>query len=183
MTRRQYEAVSQWLADRPAAKALLRAVSKGAVALVYAAYLGLLLSLLWHRDGRFCAVLVVPAAAFLMGSALRRVIDRPRPYEALGFTPVFPKDTRGQSFPSRHCFSAAAIAVTAGWVHLPLGVLLMAAALLIAVCRVVVGHHYISDVLAGLAFGAGAGWLGLRLVEHWLFLPAATAFFGLIIMR
>ena len=48
-----------------------------------------------------------------MGTLLRAAINRPRPYEALNFTPLFPKDTKGQSMPSRHCFSAAAI-VAAG---------------------------------------------------------------------
>lgn len=183
MTEEHYRASSAWFTAHPAAKRLLRLVSRGSVVLVYAAYLGLLGWLGWHRDTRFWPVLAVPAAAFVLGSALRRLIDRPRPYEALNFAPVFPKDTRGQSFPSRHCFSAAAIAVTAGWVHPPLGAGLTVLALLIAVCRVAVGHHYVSDVLAGLAFGAGVGWLGLRLVQRWLFSPAATAFFGLIIMR
>ena len=183
MTQRQYRAAAQWFAAHPAAKALLRVVSKGSVALVYAAYLGLLGWLGWHRDSRFWPVLLVPAAAFVLGSALRRLIDRPRPYETLDFAPVFPKATKGQSFPSRHCFSAAAIAVTAGWALPPLGGLLAAAALVIALCRVMVGHHYISDVLAGLAFGAGVGWLGLWLAQRWLFAPTATAFFGFVIMR
>ena len=39
------------------------------------------------------------------------------------------------------------------------------------------------DVLAGLAFGAGVGWLGLWLAQRWLFAPTATAFFGFVIMR
>lgn len=182
MTQRQYQAAARWFAARPAAKMLLRWVSRGSVAVVYAAYGGLLGWLLWHRDHRFWPALVVPGAAFLLGSALRRAIDRPRPYEALDFTPVFPKDTRGQSFPSRHCFSAAAIAVTAGWVFPPLGAALAVVALGIGVCRVLVGHHYISDVLAGLAFGAGMAGLGLWLAQRWLAAPTATAFFGWIVI-
>ena len=59
------------------------------------------------------------------------------------------------------CFSAAAIAVAAAYCAPPLGVVLAVLAVLIAVSRVVIGVHYISDVLAGLAFGSGfalAGW-------------------------
>ena len=56
--------------------------------------------------------------------------------------------------PSRHCFSAAAIAGAAWFVIRPLGLALAVLAVVIAVCRVVTGVHYISDVLAGLAFGA-----------------------------
>ena len=56
--------------------------------------------------------------------------------------------------PSRHCFSAAAIAATVWYVLPPLGaVLAVLAAVVIAVSRVVTGVHFVSDVLAGLAFG------------------------------
>ena len=97
------------------------------------------------------------------GTALRAVLNRPRPYEALGFDPLFPKDTKGKSMPSRHCFSAAAIAVTACSVSVPLGVLLWVLAVGIALTRVLTGVHYPSDVLAGLAFGGIAAVLGLAL--------------------
>ena len=159
----RYKAVFAWFNARPAAKTALRAVSLGAVAAVYAAYLGMLGWLAWRRQPLFWGVLCVPAAAFLIGTALRAGIDRPRPYEALGFKPLFPKSTHGQSMPSRHCFCAAAIAA-AGWtVWPPLGMALAAMALLIAASRVLTGVHYPGDVLAGLAFGAAVGAGGFRL--------------------
>lgn len=154
MNAEQYRAVINWFQARPAVKNALRLVSRGSVALVYLGYLGLLVWLAWHRMGQFWPALVVPAAAFVVGTLVRRIIDRPRPYTALGFTPLFPKDKPGQSMPSRHCFSAAAIAGAAWFVIRPLGLALAVLAVVIAVCRVVTGVHYISDVLAGLAFGA-----------------------------
>ena len=160
MSAEQYRAVIGWFNARPRAKAALRLVSRGMVALVYLGYLGLLGWLAWHRSGQFWPTLVVPAAAFLVGTALRRLIDRPRPYTALGFTPLFPKDKTGQSMPSRHCFSAAAIAGAAWYVLPPLGAALAVLAVGIAVTRVITGVHYISDVAAGLAFGAGFAVLG-----------------------
>ena len=107
--------------------------------------------------------LAVPALVFVLGTALRRAINRPRPYEALGFAPLFPKDTKGQSFPSRHCFSAACIAVAASQVCPAAAAVLGLLALVIALTRVLCGVHYISDVLGGLVFGAAASWLGLTL--------------------
>ena len=88
-------------------------------------------------------------------AALRAHIDRPRPYTALGYQPLFPKEEAGRSMPSRHCFSAAAIAVAAWHCCPPLGMLMAALAVLIALSRVLSGVHYISDVVAGLAFGCG----------------------------
>ena len=141
-------------------KKALRLVSRSAVALVYLLYLGMLAWLAWHRMGQLWPALVVPASAFVVGTLVRKLIDRPRPYTALGFTPLFPKDKTGQSMPSRHCFSAAAIAGTAWYVLPPLGAVLAVLGVLIAISRVVTGVHYISDVLAGLAFGSVFAVLG-----------------------
>ena len=146
---------SQYMARREeieaAAKKALRAVSTGAVVAVYLLYLGLLAWLAWHAMWVPLGVTaVVPAAAFVVGTALRAAINRPRPYTKYGFVPLFPKDKTGQSMPSRHCFSAAAIAAMVWYVLPPLGAVL---AVIIAVSRVVTGVHFVSDVLAGLAFG------------------------------
>lgn len=169
MTAAKYEAIFAWFRARPAAQKALRIISKGAVAVVYAAYALAVLVAAWqglNPDGaggwRPLATLVaVPGAVFVLGTALRAGINRPRPYEALGFTPLYPKSTKGQSLPSRHCFAAAAIAVTIGSYNPVAGVVLGVLALLLAACRVLMGHHYPSDVAAGLAFGAALAALGL----------------------
>lgn len=158
-----YQAMIGWFRARPAARRALRLLAVGAVAAVYAAYIGLLAVLAWRRRALFWGTLCVPAAAFLIGTAVRAAIDRPRPYEALGFAPLFPKATRGRSMPSRHCFCAAAIAVTAAAVSPALGAVLAVLAVLIAATRVLSGVHYPGDVLAGLAFGAAVAAAGLAL--------------------
>lgn len=161
MSEQQYRTVIGWFNARPAAKKALRAVSTGAAAAVYLLYLGLLAWLAWHAMWAPLGVTaVVPAAAFVVGTALRAAINRPRPYTKYGFVPLFPKDKTGQSMPSRHCFSAAAIAGTAWYVLPPLGAVLAVLGVLIAISRVVTGVHYISDVLAGLAFGSVFAVLG-----------------------
>lgn len=161
MNEQQYRTVIGWFNARPAAKKALRAVSTGAVVAVYLLYLGLLAWLAWHAMWVPLGVTaVVPAAAFVVGTALRAAINRPRPYTKYGFVPLFPKDKTGQSMPSRHCFSAAAIAGTAWYVLPPLGAVLAVLGVLIAISRVVTGVHYVSDVLAGLAFGSVFAVLG-----------------------
>ncbi len=160
MNKARWQAVIAWFGARPAAKAALRAVNDGTVAAVYALYIGLLVWLAWQRQVLFWGVLCVPAAAFCSGTLLRAAIDRPRPYAALGFVPLFPKAVQGQSMPSRHCFCAAAIAVAAAAVSAPLGAFAAVLAVLIAAGRVLAGVHWPSDVLAGLAFGAAVGTAG-----------------------
>lgn len=154
MNEQQYRTVIGWFNARPTAKKALRAVSTGATVAVYLLYLGLLAWLAWHAMWVPLGVTaVVPAAAFVVGTALRAAINRPRPYTKYGFVPLFPKDKTGQSMPSRHCFSAAAIAAAVWYVLPPLGAVLAVLAVIIAVSRVVTGVHFVSDVLAGLAFG------------------------------
>ena len=84
MNAEQYRAVIGWFNARPAAKKALRLVSRSAVALVYLLYLGMLAWLAWHRMGQLWPALVVPASAFVVGTLVRKLIDRPRPYTALG---------------------------------------------------------------------------------------------------
>ena len=148
MTAQRYQAIFDWFRARPAA---LRALG-------YAQKISVL-----GGDLVYGAVLAVPAAVYILGTLLRAAINRPRPYEALNFTPLFPKDTKGQSMPSRHCFSAAAIVAAAFTVWVPLGVAACLLAAVVAVTRVLTGVHYPSDVLAGLAFGAGAAVIGFLL--------------------
>ena len=138
MTAQRYQAIFDWFRARPAALRALGYAQKISVLGVYLVY---------------GVVLAVTRAA----------INRPRPYEALNFTPLFPKDTKGQSMPSRHCFSAAAIVAAAFTVWVPLGVAACLLAAVVAVTRVLTGVHYPSDVLAGLTFGAGAAVIGFLL--------------------
>ena len=163
MTADRYRAVIVWFNARPAAKKLLRAVSLGSVAAVYLLYAGLAVLMMLRGNSLLWPLLAVPAVVFVLGTALRRAINRPRPYETLGFTPLFPKDTKGQSLPSRHCFSAACIAVAAIPVSPAAAAVLAGLAVVIALTRVLCGVHYISDVLVGLVFGAAASRLGLIL--------------------
>ena len=155
MTAQRYQAIFDWFRARPAALRALGYAQKISVLGVYLVYGAVLAVTLWQRSGQFWRVLAVPAAVYVLGTLLRAAINRPRPYEALNFTPLFPKDTKGQSMPSRHCFSAAAI--------VPLGVAACLLAAVVAVTRVLTGVHYPSDVLAGLAFGAGAAVIGFLL--------------------
>lgn len=160
-----YHRKYRWIKARPAVGRLLMLACKGLTAAIYAAYILLLaFALLRLPLGRFLRVMGVPAAAFLLGTALRAYLNKPRPYEVMALPPISKKDTRGQSFPSRHVFCAAVISMAFGYVWPPLGMVFGLAAVAIAVLRVLLGVHWIKDVLAGLAFGWGMGILGFWLL-------------------
>ena len=115
-----------------------------------------------QKDASVARMIIVPANSFVLVSAFRYLVNRPRPYEAFGVSSVIAKDTKGKSFPSRHVFSAMIIALTFLWASpFPgLGLVFVIVSLLLAVVRVVSGVHYISDVLAGIIAAVVAGVIG-----------------------
>ncbi len=108
--------------------------------------------------------ILVPGITFWGGTVLRARLDRPRPYDQPGFTPLVQKGTHGKSFPSRHALSAAVLAMVWLYFYPIVGWCMTAVALLIAVGRVLTGVHHIRDVAAGLAIGFGCGFIGMWLL-------------------
>lgn len=160
MTEKRYHAVGDWFRARPRALAMLAAANKMLPMVDYLLYLGSLALLALGKDPRFWRALLVPAVVFAAGTLLRAALNFPRPYEVYHTPPLTPKDVSGKSFPSRHLFSAAVIAVCGFWLWPPLGLVQALVALLLAPARVLAGVHFVRDVAAGAALGALLGWLG-----------------------
>jgi membrane-associated phospholipid phosphatase len=88
-----------------------------------------------------------------IGQLIGGTIDRARPYTAIANVHTLVDRTTDFSFPSDHATMAGAVGVglllaARRWRWLALG-----AAVVMAVTRVYVGAHYLSDVIAGLALG------------------------------
>ena len=116
--------------------------------------------LLFGGPGRFVAVGTSALAAGLGIAAflfLKRRIGRQRPcaIEPHCWAKLLPPDRF--SFPSGHTITAFAIALSlsAFYPSLLLGLLFCAAS--IALSRVLLGMHFLSDVLAGAAIGSALG--------------------------
>jgi undecaprenyl-diphosphatase len=110
---------------------------------------------------------VAIAAPSLFVTLIKRVIGRARPYVGAHADPFLygPFAWRADyaSMPSGHAATAFAAAVAVGvlwpWLRAPM----LAYALIIAVSRVVLDAHYVSDVIAG----AIAGTLGALIIRDW----------------
>jgi undecaprenyl-diphosphatase len=102
-------------------------------------------------------VLLSAGFSFLLGLALNQLIilfaHRVRPYDA-GVTHLLIERSADFSFPSDHATASFAIAA-AFLVHgmRRLGFWFLAAAVIIAVSRVYIGTHYLSDILGGAVTG------------------------------
>lgn len=167
MTQQQYEKLSAPFRTPGRRRALiwLNRISSGSV---YAAYILTCLYLLIQRDIRLVPMLLVCGIPFLLVTLVRARINAPRPYEVLDIVPLIPKNKKGQSFPSRHVFSAFVIAVASTLVSLPLAAFIGYTGLLLMLIRVIGGVHYPKDVLTGAFIGivsGGAGVVIWRFVE------------------
>jgi len=121
--------------------------------------LGLML-LAYGGPQRFAAIGAAGSAAILgifVFKALKRLSQRPRPcqIEPHCWSKVLPPDKF--SFPSGHTMTAFSIALVISYFYPSLEGLLFFLALSIAVSRIVLGMHFLSDVLAGVIMGVALG--------------------------
>jgi membrane-associated phospholipid phosphatase len=104
------------------------------------------------------------AIPFVIVSVARLLINAPRPYELYDFYEKRPKDKSGQSFPSRHVFSAFLVATVAYSVSIPLMIVNLVLGVAIAVSRVLLGMHFIKDVACGFLIGIVSGVVGILIL-------------------
>jgi len=121
--------------------------------------LGLML-LAYGGPQRFAAIGAAGSAAVLgifVFKALKRLSQRPRPcqIEPHCWSKVLPPDKF--SFPSGHTMTAFSIALVVSYFYPSLEGMLFFLALSIAVSRIVLGMHFLSDVLAGMVMGVALG--------------------------
>jgi undecaprenyl-diphosphatase len=119
-----------------------------------------LILLLFGGSGRFDALeagLVSVGAGQLTFFILKRIIGRERPCatEPHCWSILLPPDRF--SFPSGHTITAFAIAFSLGLYYPALLVGLIFCALSVAASRVILGLHYLSDVLVGILIGTAIG--------------------------
>ncbi len=128
--------------------------------LPYTLFIGypvLIFYLLIEWDLRFIKVITVPAGTFIAVTIMRILINKPRPYEIMEITPLFPKNTKGKSFPSRHVASAAIISFAFLYINIWLGAASFAVTLIISVLRPIAGVHFVKDVIAGFLISSVFG--------------------------
>ncbi len=130
-------------------------------------YLLGLLILLFGGDGRLTAIAATGSAAVVgigLFVSIKKVSGRQRPCEIEPhvWANLLPPDRF--SFPSGHTITAFAVAVTMGMFYPFLFGPLLFCALIIAASRILLGMHFLSDVLVGALLGTG-----LALTSHAVF--------------
>ncbi len=87
----------------------------------------------------------------LITEIIRFFYNRPRPFEALGFTPLISESSG--SFPSGHAAFFFALATAMFYFNKKLGFWFFIFALLNGLARIIAGVHWPTDVLAGAILG------------------------------
>jgi membrane-associated phospholipid phosphatase len=127
------------------------------------------LGLLWWLGNSFwrpwaLAVLISIIVLAVVVLAIKFTIRRRRPEGEWG---GLYRKTDPHSFPSGHAARVVLLAILAiglgpGW----LALILCVWAPLVALARVSMGVHYLSDILAGFALGVVAGLIFLQIISH-----------------
>lgn len=153
----RYEQWAAPLRGRPGVVRALDVVNRGIVVVFYGAFALLLGWACVSDPWRLAPLVGVTAVGFVAVSFFRRRFNAPRPYECCAIAPLIARDGAGKSFPSRHAFSAFAIAASWFVASVPVAVVLLVAAGALAVCRVLGGVHFPRDVVAGAFIGSATG--------------------------
>jgi undecaprenyl-diphosphatase len=124
--------------------------------------------LLFGGEMRYVAFAVsasAEAATLVLFRLIKKVSKRKRPcqLETHCWSNVLPPDQF--SFPSGHAMSAFAIAIPLCIFYPQLQAALLALSVSIAVSRVILGMHFVSDVIVGSLMGAGLGYAAFLLIR------------------
>lgn len=143
---------------------ILKFIYKILPIIVFISYPVLLGFLIYTHDPKLFRCITVPLGVFLSLTVFRALVNAQRPYEKHGTKPLFSKETKGKSFPSRHTASAAVIAMAMVYVNPVIGAVYLAFAFLIAVSRVVGGVHFPKDAAVGFLYAVILGGIFLYLL-------------------
>ena len=155
-----------WVREHPRVTLMLRLYSYASVAIFAAAAVMDIYSAYCSSQVSVAGLIISLGIPFIAVTLLRRAINAACPYEV--YSDIFdtvPKQRRGESFPSRHAYSAFAIAVCTFPVSVALGCVLALLAVLICISRVLLGIHFLRDVATGALIGIISQVIGLLIIQ------------------
>lgn len=144
-----YKNISKYMITHEELKNKIIFISKYFPYITFIAYPFMIIYTYIYMNTQLLLVIVKPLSAFILVTVIRDVINRPRPFETLHIKPLV-KHKNGKSFPSRHAVSAIIIALTCLNINIYLGIILLIIGFMICLSRILVGVHYISDVLVSI---------------------------------
>jgi undecaprenyl-diphosphatase len=112
------------------------------------------------------AVVTVVLSRGVLTEIIRLLYQRPRPFTALQFTPLFPDSA--WSFPSGHSTFFYGLSTVVYLYDKRWGTVFFIASVIITFARVAAGVHYPSDIIGGAIIGVCSGLFGYYAVRRYL---------------
>lgn len=136
-------------------------------------------SVIWHVTGLIAVTssrvtigqalalsIALGVESLIVNQGIKRIFRRARPTES-GDHRFSVRRPRTSSFPSGHASSATfAAVVLTSFSGLPLAVAWCALAIVVALSRVVVRIHHLSDIVGGIVVGASLGLLAVPIISR-----------------
>jgi undecaprenyl-diphosphatase len=132
------------------------------------AFAGIWLASLDGRRGRRAAIASTAAAAlstYIAQRMLKPIFRRNRPWFTREAAKVVGGKTPDHSFPSGHTAASFAAATALSMAYPRARPLLYLSAAAVGLSRIHLGHHFLSDVIAGGAIGVGVGWISGEAID------------------
>ena len=129
--------------------------------LIYLLVIGFLVLVIYENGTRrklylFAeGALAVILSRGILTEVIRFFYHHPRPFDALGFTPLVPES--GPSFPSGHMTFIFALAMVVWYVNRRWGIWYFILGALMGIARIYVGVHWPLDILGGIVIGVLSG--------------------------
>jgi undecaprenyl-diphosphatase len=113
------------------------------------------------KSAAFLAATIAVTSGILLFTVLKKAVGRPRPcaLEPHCWATLLPPDQF--SFPSGHSITAFAVAIPLSYYFPSAAPVLLAFATSIALSRIILGMHFLTDVIAGSILGSLLGYLAV----------------------
>ena len=115
----------------------------------------------------FVKLVIVTLVPFVGVTVFRHMLRAPRPCELYDMSSLGKRAPQksGKSFPSRHVFSSFVIGTSLCFVEPLIGSLVLLFGITLGACRVLLGYHFLRDVVAGGIIGVVCGTIGMVIVN------------------
>ena len=164
MTENQYRMIINFFRKNKFRCNSIKILCKYSPILVILIYIFTIAFLYLRNDKRLMLFIIIPAINLIFISVLRKILNRPRPYDVYDYEPLTNyKRGKGQSFPSRHTASAFIIGMACLYLNHTYGVIMIFIAVIVGITRILSGVHFPKDVMAGATISILFGVLGFFL--------------------
>lgn len=165
MNEQQYIKITSYFRKTKLREKIVIYLCKYTPLIVVFCYFATLTTLLISKSEKLILFLLIPATNFIFITFLRKILNRPRPYDVFNHIPLVKYTSgKGKSFPSRHTSSAFIIAISYFYInYVYLGLFMLIVAIIIGLSRIIAGVHFPKDIIAAIVISIIWAFIGFNI--------------------